>query len=101
MRPISNTALATNSSMILRLQGKTPVSSAPDSVRNKIQFIKDSGTYSCDFTIRAASPTDHEHQQHAASAWRDRHRVWCQFAGDRQGDIAWWLHGDKYHQCHR
>ena len=51
-----NTALATNSSMILQLQGKTPVSSAPDSVRNKIQFIKDSGTYSYDFTIRAASP---------------------------------------------
>ena len=51
-----NTALATNSSMILQLQSKTPVSSAPDSVRNKIQFIKDSGTYSYDFTIRAASP---------------------------------------------
>src|SRR5574344_1896562 len=51
-----NTALATDNSMILQLQSKTPVSDAPDSVRNKIQFIKDSGTYSYSFTIRAASP---------------------------------------------
>ena len=51
-----NTALATDNSMILQLQSKTPVSSAPDSVRNKIQFVKDNGTYSYDFTIRAASP---------------------------------------------
>lgn len=51
-----NTSLATDNSMILQLQSKTPVSSAPDSVRNKIQFIKDSGTYTHEFTIRAASP---------------------------------------------
>lgn len=51
-----NTSLVTNKSMILQLQSKTPVSSAADSVRNKIQFIKDSGTYTYEFTIRAASP---------------------------------------------
>ena len=51
-----NTALTTNSSMIIQLQSKTPVSNAPDSVRNKIQFIKNRGTYSYDFNIRASSP---------------------------------------------
>jgi hypothetical protein len=51
-----NTALATNTSMILQLQSKTPVSTAPDSVRNTIQFIKDSGTYTYKFTVRSASP---------------------------------------------
>ncbi len=51
-----NTALATDNSMILQLQSKTPVSEAPDSVRNKIQFIKDSGKYSYEFIVRAASP---------------------------------------------
>lgn len=51
-----NTALATDQSMILQLLSKTPVSTAPDSVRNKIQFVKDNGTYSYEFTIRAASP---------------------------------------------
>jgi len=51
-----NTALATNTSLVLQLQSKTPVSSAPDSVRNKIQFVKDSGVYTYEFVIRAASP---------------------------------------------
>src|SRR5574344_2684010 len=51
-----NTALATERSMILQLLSKTPVSTAPDSVRNKIQFVKDNGTYSYEFNIRAASP---------------------------------------------
>jgi len=51
-----NTALATDNSMILQLLSKTPVSTAPDSVRNKIQFVKDNGTSTYDFVIRAASP---------------------------------------------
>lgn len=51
-----NTSLVTNNSMILQLQSKTPVSSAVDSVRNKIQFVKNSGIYTYTFTIRAASP---------------------------------------------
>ena len=51
-----NTALVTDHSMILQLLSKTPVSSAPDSVRNKIQFVKDNGTSTYEFTIRAASP---------------------------------------------
>lgn len=51
-----NTTYVTDRSMILVLQGKTPVSTAPDSVRNKIQFVKDSGTYTYDFIIRAAAP---------------------------------------------
>src|SRR5574344_3088333 len=51
-----NTALATDRSMILQLLSKTPVSSAPDSVRNKIQFVKDNGISTYEFTIRAASP---------------------------------------------
>lgn len=50
-----NTTYVTDRSMILVLQGKTPVSTAPDSVRNKIQFVKDSGTYTYDFIIRAAA----------------------------------------------
>ena len=51
-----NTSLATDNSMILQLQSKTPITNAPDSVRNKIQFVKNSGTYYCDLTVRAASP---------------------------------------------
>lgn len=51
-----NTALATDNSMILQLLSKTPVSTAPDSVRNKIQFVKNNGTSSVDFVIRSASP---------------------------------------------
>ncbi|HRN15634.1 MAG TPA: glycan-binding surface protein [Xylanibacter oryzae] len=51
-----NTALATDNSMILQLLSKTPVSTAPDSVRNKIQFVKDNGTSTYNFVIRAASP---------------------------------------------
>ena len=51
-----NTALATDNSMIFSLSGTTPVAGADESVRNKIQFVKSSGTYSYDFTIRAASP---------------------------------------------
>lgn len=51
-----NTALATNNSMIFSLSGTTPVAGADESVRNKIQFVKSSGTYSYDFVIRAASP---------------------------------------------
>lgn len=52
-----STALVTNTSMIVQLQSKTPVSEADEDVRNKIQFVKESGTYSYDFTIRAASPS--------------------------------------------
>ncbi len=51
-----NTALVTQTSMILQLQSKTPVSTAPDSVRNTITFVKAGGTYSFPFTIRAAAP---------------------------------------------
>lgn len=51
-----NTALTTDNSMIFSLSGTTPVAGADESVRNKIQFVKSSGTYSYDFVIRAASP---------------------------------------------
>ncbi|MCR5456292.1 MAG: hypothetical protein K6F33_15025 [Bacteroidales bacterium] len=51
-----NTALATDKSIIFSLSSTTPVVDADESVRNKIQFVKSSGTYSYDFTIRAASP---------------------------------------------
>lgn len=52
-----NTAVATNNSLILALNSKTPVSDAPDSVRNTIQFIKKDGTaYTYQFDIRSASP---------------------------------------------
>lgn len=51
-----NTALVTDNSMILQLLSKTPVSTAPDSVRNKIQFVKDNGISTYDFVVRAASP---------------------------------------------
>ncbi len=51
-----NTALVTDNSLILSLSGSTPVAGADESVRNKIQFVKNSNTYACDLVIRAASP---------------------------------------------
>lgn len=51
-----NTALVTDNSLILSLSGATPVAGADESVRNKIQFVKNSNTYACDLVIRAASP---------------------------------------------
>lgn len=51
-----NTALATDNSMILQLQSKTPVSTAAEKVRNTIQFVKNDSTYTYSFIIRAASP---------------------------------------------
>ena len=52
-----NTALVTDQNMVLQLLSKTPISDADPEVRDKIQFVKSSGTYSVDFTIRAASPS--------------------------------------------
>ncbi|MBQ5403504.1 MAG: hypothetical protein IIU11_03935, partial [Bacteroidales bacterium] len=51
-----NSALVTDNNIIFSLSGTTPVADADESVRNKIQFVKSSGTYSYDFIIRAASP---------------------------------------------
>ena len=51
-----NTAMATSNSLIFALSGTTPIAKAEADVRNKIQFVKSSGTYSYDFIIRAASP---------------------------------------------
>ena len=52
-----NTSMVTNTNMVLQLLAKTPITDANPEVRDKIQFVKDNGTYSCDFTIRAASPS--------------------------------------------
>ncbi len=52
-----NTAMVTNTNMVLQLLASTPITDADPDVRNKIQFVKDNGTYSCDLTIRAASPS--------------------------------------------
>jgi len=51
-----NSALATDNSLILQLQSKTPISTAEADVRNTIQFVKDNATYTYSFIVRAASP---------------------------------------------
>ncbi len=52
-----NTAMVTNTNMVLQLLSSTPITDADPAVRNKIQFVKDNGTYTCDLVIRAASPS--------------------------------------------
>lgn len=52
-----NNALLTDHNIWVTLNSNTPVSTAPDSVRNKITLVKGSQTYTYEFTIRAASPS--------------------------------------------
>ena len=53
-----NTTLVTDRNMVLQLAATTPILSADPEYRNKIVFVKDGGAeYSCDLTIRAASPS--------------------------------------------
>ena len=52
-----NNALMTDRNIWVSLNSKTPVSTAPDSVRNTITLIKPSGSYTYSFTIRASSPS--------------------------------------------
>ena len=51
-----NTALVTNTSMILQLQSKTPITTADPELRDKIIFVKGDKQYVKEFTIRSASP---------------------------------------------
>lgn len=52
-----NNALMTDNNVWLTLNSKTPVFDADPDVRNTIQFVKDSGTYTYEFDIRSASPS--------------------------------------------
>ncbi len=51
-----NTAYITDNSMLVQVSSKTPVSTADESVRNTIRFVKKGSEYTHPFTIRAASP---------------------------------------------
>ncbi len=51
-----NTAYVTDNSMIVSIDNDTPVSDAPDDVRNTIRFVKSGTEFVYEFTIRAASP---------------------------------------------
>ena len=52
-----NNAYVTDNNLILSIDTDTPVSDAPDSVRNTIRFVKRGTEYVYTFTIRAASPS--------------------------------------------
>lgn len=52
-----NNAYVTDNNLILSIDTDTPVSDAPDSVRNTICFVKRGTEYVYTFTIRAASPS--------------------------------------------
>lgn len=55
-RTYFNVAYVTNTSMIVSIDTDTPVSDAPEEVRNTIRFVKSGTEYTYEFTIRAASP---------------------------------------------
>lgn len=52
-----NNALMTDNNVWVTLASKTPIVDAEESVRNTIVMVKDNGSYTYNFTIRAASPS--------------------------------------------
>jgi hypothetical protein len=52
-----NNALLTDNNVWVTLNANTPVDKADESVRNTITLVKDNGTFTYPFTVRAASPS--------------------------------------------
>lgn len=52
-----NNALMTDNNVWVTLNSKTPVDKADASVRNTITLVKDNGSYTYQFTIRASAPS--------------------------------------------
>lgn len=52
-----NRTFVTDNSMMIQLDGDTPISDAEEDVRNTIRFVKDGAETIYPFTIRAASPS--------------------------------------------